>query len=159
MDVFTRRIIGFGIGKECIDGASLCRMFNQAIAGKALPRRPSTDHDALFHFHRWLAHLRVLEVEEIKAVAYTPMSHPYVERLIGTIQREYLDRTFFWNSIDLHRKLKDFQNYCNAYRVHRSLNGDTPAVRAGIPLPSPAQFAGYAWKPHCRGLFETPVAA
>ena len=50
--------------------------------------------------------------------------------------------------------------YRSALRqVHRALNGATPAVRAGIPLPSPAQFAAYAWKPHCRGLFETPVAA
>jgi len=90
MDVFTRRIIGFGIGGEYIDGPALCRMFNQAIAGKALPTRISTDHDPLFRFHRWLANLRVLEVEEIKSVPYAPMSHPYVERLIGTIRREYL---------------------------------------------------------------------
>ena len=159
MDVFTRRIIGFGIGSEYIDGRSLCRMFNKAIAGKAQPKRISTDHDPLFRFHRWLANLRVLEVEEIKSVPHAPMSHPFVERLIGTIRREYLDRTFFWNSIDLDRKLKDIQIYYNCYRVHRALNGATPAVRAGIPPPSPARFAAYAWKPHCRGLFETPVAA
>ena len=91
------------------------------------------DHDPLFRFHRWLAHLRVLEVEEVKTVPHAPMSHPYVERLIGTIRREYLDRTFFWNSIDLHRKLKDFQNYYNVYRVHRSLDGTTPANHAGGP--------------------------
>ena len=159
MDVFTRRIIGFWIGKECIDGTSLCRMFNQAIAGKALPRRLSTAHDPLFRFHRWLAHLRVLEVEEIKAVAYAPMSHPYVERLIGTIRREYLDRTFFCNSIDFHRKLKDFQNYYNVYRDHRSLDGTTPANHAGDPSFSTAKLGGHAWKRYCRGLFETPVAA
>ena len=38
IDVFTRRIIGFGIGSEYVDGPHLCRMFNQAIAGKALRR-------------------------------------------------------------------------------------------------------------------------
>src|SRR2546422_6541602 len=36
----------------------------------------------------------VLEIEEIKSVPYTPVSHPFVERLIGTIRREYLDRMF-----------------------------------------------------------------
>ena len=113
MDVFTRRIIGFGVGGEYIDGPHLCRMFNQAIAKKTLPRRLSTDHDPLFRFHRWLANLRILEVEEIKSVPYAPMSHPFIERLIGNIRRELLDRTFFWNSIDLDRKLKDFQNYYN----------------------------------------------
>src|SRR5215831_3538674 len=38
---------------------------------------------------------------EIKTVPYVPMSHPFVERLIGTIRREYLDRTLFWRAIDL----------------------------------------------------------
>ena len=28
---------------------------------------------------------------EIKTVPYVPLSHPFVERLIGTIRREYLD--------------------------------------------------------------------
>jgi hypothetical protein len=33
------------------------------------------------------ANLRVLEVKEIKRVPYVPLSHPFVERLIGTIRR------------------------------------------------------------------------
>jgi hypothetical protein len=48
MDMFSRRMIGFGIGGEYIDGPHLCRMFNQAIAKRTLPRRLSTDHDPLF---------------------------------------------------------------------------------------------------------------
>ena len=31
--------------------------------------------------------------------------YPFVERLIGTLRREYLDRLFFWNGTDLERKL------------------------------------------------------
>ena len=159
IDVFTRRIIGCGIGGEFIDGATVCRLFNQAMAGQTPPRRISTDHDPLFRFHRWLANLRILEVEEIKSVPNAPTPHPFVERLIGTIRREYLDRTFFWNSIDLDRKLRAFQNYYNTARVHRALNGTTPANRAGCPSPSPARFVNYAWMSNCRGLFDTPVAA
>jgi hypothetical protein len=98
-------------------------------------------------------------VEEIKSVPYAPMSHPFIERLIGTIRREYLDHTFFWNSIDLHRKLEKFRTYYNSARVHRSLNGTTPAICAGHSSPSTANLAHYAWKRHCDGLFETPVAA
>ena len=107
MDVFTRRIIGFGIAPACIDGVSVCRMFNCATAGQPKPKYLSTDHDPLFRFHRWLANLRVLEVEEIKSVPYAPVSHPFVERLIGTTRRGYLDRLFFWNAVDLARKLKE----------------------------------------------------
>jgi putative transposase len=79
MDVFTRRIIGFGVERADLCGASLCRMFNQIIAGKSLPRRLTSDHDPLFRFHRWLANLRVLEVEEIKSILYVPVSHPFVD--------------------------------------------------------------------------------
>jgi hypothetical protein len=42
--------------------------------------------------------LRVLEVQEIKTVPYVSLSHPFVERLIGTVRREYLDRTLFWTT-------------------------------------------------------------
>jgi putative transposase len=63
----------------------------------------------------------VLEIDEIKSVPYVPMSHPFVERLIGTIRREYLDRLFFWNAGDLARKLEAFRDYYNSQRVHRAL--------------------------------------
>ena len=43
MDVFARRIIGFGIEAGFIDGISVCRMFGAAIRGQALPKRVSTD--------------------------------------------------------------------------------------------------------------------
>ena len=110
MDVFTRRIIGFGIAPARIDGVSVCRMFNCAISGQPLPKYLSTDNDPLFRFHRWLANLRVLEIDEIKSVPYIPVSHPFVERLIGTIRREVLDHMFFWNAIDLARKLGEINN-------------------------------------------------
>ena len=100
-------------------------------AAQSLPKHVSTDHDPLFRFHRWLANLRVLDIDEIKSVPYMPGSHPFVERLIGTIRREHLDRVFFWNAVDLARKLGKFSDYYNVHRVHRSLDGATPAQRAG----------------------------
>ena len=134
-------------------------MFNHANAGELLPRHLSTDHDPLFRFHRWLANLRVLEIDEIKSIRYAPVSHPFVERLIGTIRREFLDHVSFWNGVDLARKLGAFRDYYNTYRVHRSLDGRTPAHRAGAPSPAPASLDRRAWQQHCRGLFHTPIAA
>jgi hypothetical protein len=92
-----------------IDGVSVCRMFNHAIVGQRLPKHVSTDHDPLFRFLRWLANLRVLAIEEVKSVPYAAVSHPFVERLIGTIRREYLDYVLIWNVIDLKRKLDEFR--------------------------------------------------
>jgi putative transposase len=91
--------------------------------------------------------LRVLEIEEIKSVPSAPVSHPFVERLIGTIRREYFDRVFFWNAADLARKLHDYKMYYNSHRVHRSLAGSTPALRAGVSSAVPASLDRHAWRP------------
>jgi len=101
MDQFTRRLIGFGVHQGVVDGVALCQMFQRAIRGHNLPNYLSSDHDPLYRFHQWQANLRVLGVTEIKTVPYVPLSHPFIERLIGTIRRELLDRTLFWTTIDL----------------------------------------------------------
>src|SRR4029077_19942405 len=44
MDVFTRRIIGFGAQAIVVDGPALCRMFNLAISAQGLPIRLDLDH-------------------------------------------------------------------------------------------------------------------
>jgi putative transposase len=159
MDVFTRRIIGFGVAPANLDGLAVCRMFNRAIAGQTTPKYLSSDHDPLFRFHRWLANLRVLEVDEIKTVPCTPCSHAFVERLIGTVRREYLDQTLLWNQGDLERKLDDYKTYYNQHRCHSGLAGVTPAQRSGAPLPPIANLQSYRWRQHCHGLFQTPIAA
>ena len=158
MDQFTRRIIGFGIQAGDVDGQGLCRMFNKAISAARHPRYLSSDNDPLFNYHQWQANLRILEIEEIKSVPYVPMSHPFVERIIGTIRREFLDHFLFWTSRDLERKLSAFKDYYNRHRVHSALPRDAPAELAGEVRNAKADFADYLWKTHCRGLFHTPTA-
>lgn len=160
MDQFTRRLVGVGVQAGAVDGAALYRLFNRVICGQGVPKQLSSDHDPLFTFHRWQANLRVLGVEEIKTIPHVPISHLFIERLIGTIRREYLDHVLFWTAADLERKLEEFAAYYNnGYRVHHALEGRTPShmTRDGpvgcIPL------SHCRWKPHCRGLFQTPMAA
>ena len=98
MDQFTRRIVGFAVHRGVVDGVALCRMFHRAIRTQTLPKYLSSDHDPLYRFHQWEANLRVLDVKEIKTVPYVPLSHPFVERLIGTIRREFLDQTIVLDS-------------------------------------------------------------
>jgi hypothetical protein len=159
MDQYSRRIIGFGVHAGAVDGVALCRMFDHAIGGhRTMPRYLSSDHDPLFLFERWRANLRILDVAEIKTVPYVPPSHPFVERLIGTMRREYLDRTLFWTSVDLEDKLLEFRNYYNMHRTHTSLEGRTPDQDTSVSRPR-ADLHSYRWQPHCRGLYQTPVAA
>ncbi len=39
--------------------------------------------------------LRIFEITEVRTVPYVPLSHPVIERLIGTIRREFLDHVPF----------------------------------------------------------------
>ncbi len=52
-----------------------------------------------------------------------PRSHTVIERLIGTVRRERLDRMLFWTAADLERKLVEFQQYYNEHRTHQDEQG------------------------------------
>jgi transposase InsO family protein len=119
MDQYTRRIVGFGLQAGAVDGNALCRMFNHAIRGhRSISKYLSSDNDPLYRFHQGQA--------EIKTVLYVPLSHPFVERLVGTLRREGLDRTLFWTTTDLESKLLDFKTYFNHHRTHSARMGRPP---------------------------------
>ena len=88
----------------------------------AIVLRPST----LLAFHRALVRRK---------------SHPFVERLIGTMRREFLDHVPFWNGRELERKLTEFQRYYNAARSHASLEGHTPLTFPAKLSPAPADLS------------------
>jgi len=90
------------------------------------------------------------------ALPHVPMSHPFVERLIGSVRRELLDQTFFWTETDLENKLRNYQSYFNESRTHSGRDGVTPMASEGNRV---VDINDYRWKKHCRGLFELPVAA
>ena len=130
-----------------------------AVADMGVPKYLSSDNDPLFLFHQWKSNLRILDVEEIKTVPYVPMSHAFVERLIGSIRREYLDQVFFWNAVDLERKLNEFKLFFKQHRTHAGLEAATPAVKGGAAPAPVASHEGYRWQQHARGLFQLPAAA
>lgn len=159
MDQYTRRIIGFAVQAGTLDGIAVCRMLNRIIGNSCnLPTYLSSDNDPLFRFHRWRANLRILDVTEIKTVPYVPLSHPFVERLIGTVRREYLDQVLFWSARDLENKLNAFQCYYNTGRVHHALKGKTPESTSCENLSGFTDLDRYDWRSYCHGLFQLPVA-
>ena len=121
-----------------------------------MPKYLSSGHDPLYRFEQRQVNLRIVEVTEIKTVPYVPWSHPFVERLIGTVRREYLDRTLFWTTADLENKLLDFRTYFNHHRTHAALAGRPPDDAPTRPI---ANLQSYRWESHCRGLYQTPIAA
>lgn len=142
-----RRVVICGVTAGCIAKGSILA-----------PDHGVRPNDRLYRFHQWLANLRVLEVTEIKTVPYVPLSHPFVERLIGTLRRECLDRTLFWTTTDLEVKLLDFQHYRNEHRTHGGRQGLPPVTGVNADR-SVANLSCYRWQKHCRGLCQTPIAA
>ena len=63
-----------------------------------------------------------------------------------------------WTAADLDVKLRDFQRYFNDHRTHAGLGGLTPEPRTSEDS-ARANVSTYRWQPHCRGLYQTPIAA
>ena len=82
---------------------------------------------------------------EVRSIPFTPISHPYVKRVIGTIKPERLDQAIFWNEVDLQNKLDDFTDYYNNHRVHASLNGEVPANFGEDRLQPAASLGKFNW--------------
>jgi hypothetical protein len=101
----------------------------------------------------------MLEIDEIKTVPQVPLSHPFVERVIGTLRREFLDHVRFWHARDLEGKLAEFQGYYNAARLHASLKGHTPLTFVGGHRVAPADLSHVRWVSRCHDLVQLPVAA
>jgi putative transposase len=156
MDQYTRRTIDFGVSTGSVNGQTLCRMFNHAASGHDWPKYLSSDNDPLFQYQRWQANLRVLDVEEIKSPPHVPMSHPFVEWLIGSVRRELLDHTLFWTVADLENKLREYQCYYNEIRCHSGRNGTTPMESDNKKI---VDITYHRWQKHCRGLLQLLMAA
>ena len=159
MDQYTRRIIGFAVHSGSITGIDACRMFNTITVRKNPPKYLISDSDPLFKFHHWQANLRILDVEEIKTVPYAPLSHPFLERLVGTVRRELLDQVLFWTATDLQIKLNSYQHYYNEKRGHLGIQGNLPQEKSEQSEQSVTNIDEYRWEKHCRGLFQLPIAA
>src|SRR6202162_4439692 len=97
-------------------------------------------------------------VAEIKTVPYVPLSHPFVERLVGTLRRECLDRALFWAMTDPEGKLFDFQHYYNENPTPTGCKGPPPEPGVNVDR-SLVNLSCYRWQKHCRGLYQTPIAA
>jgi putative transposase len=157
MDQGSRKIIGFAVSPEPINSLRLAQLFTSCI-GDLSPKRISHDHGPVFRSVAWKRVLAVLEIEEIWSVPFIPRSHSFVERLIGTIRRELLDRTLFWNERDLLKKLSAYQTYFNEVRVHSAIDGKTTDNRDSLTKITHEPW-NLKWKSYCQGLFNVPVAA
>ena len=56
-------------------------------------------------------------------------------------------------------KLLDFQRYYKGHRAHAGLEEGRPPDPNTDPGCGHASVCSYRWQVHCRGLYQTPMAA
>jgi transposase InsO family protein len=71
----------------------------------------------------------------IRTPVRAPRANAYMERWIGSIRRECLDRLLILNRRHLERVLPAYVQHYNAHRPHRSLKQRPPEPREPIPRP------------------------
>jgi len=98
----------------------------------------------------------VLNVVEIKTVPYVPLSHPFVERLIGTITARVSGSAAIPDGGGPRRKTVAVQRLLQRISGSRIAKGQTPIE---TPASKGVDLKAYRWQKHCRGLYQTPTAA
>lgn len=61
----------------------------------------------------------------------SPWQNGYVEGVIGSIRREYLDHLLIFNEAHMRLVLRQYADYYNNVRTHLSLEKDSPIHRPG----------------------------
>jgi putative transposase len=78
----------------------------------------------------------VFRAEGIRIVLiapHAPRMNAIVERCVGSVRREILDRILIVNAAHLRKVLTAYEDHFNAHRPHRALNQASPLR----PLPGP----------------------
>ena len=77
--------------------------------------------------------LETLGIEGVRTGFKAPWQNAYTERVIGTIRRECLDRMVIFSESHLRKVMREFIEYYNNSRTHRSLGGNSPNPRVAQP--------------------------
>jgi putative transposase len=62
----------------------------------------------------------------VRSAIQAPRMNSIMERWIGSCRRELLDRTLIWNQRHLMTVLREYEDFYNAHRPHRTLNQAAP---------------------------------
>jgi transposase InsO family protein len=73
--------------------------------------------------------VKELGIQEVLGAPRAPRQRAYIERVIGTIRREFLDHMIVFNEASLCRQRKFFVEYHHVSRTHLSLEKGTSESR------------------------------
>ena len=127
LSIDRRRVVHFNVtAHPTAEWAA--RQVVQAFPWDTAPKYLLRDRDSIYGtcFRK---RVKNMEIEEVLTAYRCPWQNPYSERLNGSIRRECLDRVIIFSEAHLRRVLKEYFEYYNDWRVHRSLEMDAPEGR------------------------------
>src|SRR6202140_1010953 len=109
-------------------GEWVARQITEAFPWDGAPRYMIRDRDRIYGAVV-TRRLRAMGIRENPIAPASPWQNSFAERLIGSIRRECLDHIIVLGEEHLRRILKNYADYYNGVRTHRSLNKDAPVSR------------------------------
>ena len=107
----------------------LARQITEAFPWASAPTYLVRDNDRAYG-HTFTSRVRAMGIRDRPTSPGSPWQNPYVERLIGTVRRECLDRMLIFGESHLRQILSSYAEYYNQVRTHLALGKDTPLGRA-----------------------------
>jgi putative transposase len=126
-----RRVLHFNITSAPTAGWT-ARQMGEAFPESTPPRYLLRDRDGIYGTE-FVHRVESLGLEQKLTAPRSPWQNPVVERLIGSLRRECLDRIIVFNEAHLRRILTDYLSYYHHHRTHRSLEQDCPQRHAVEP--------------------------
>jgi transposase InsO family protein len=107
----------------------LARQVTEAFPWATSPAYLVRDNDGAYG-HVFRSRMRAMGIRDRPISPGSPWQNAYVERLIGTVRRECLDRMLVFGAAHLRQILSAYAAYYNEVRTHLALGKDAPLGRA-----------------------------
>jgi transposase InsO family protein len=107
----------------------LARQITEAFPWASAPAYLVRDNDRAYG-HVFTSRARAIGIRDRPISPRSPWQNGHMERLIGTVRRECLDRMLIFGESHLRRVLASYASYYNQAHTHLALQKDTPLHRA-----------------------------
>ncbi len=111
----------------------------EAFPFDTAPKYLLRDRDRIYG-HEFQKQLEVMGIKEVLSAPRSPWQRAYVERVIGSIRRECLDHVIIFDEHSLRRTLRSYFSYYHRWRLHLSLERDSPE---SPPVQSVGKVVGF----------------
>jgi putative transposase len=127
-----RKVVHFNITEDPTAAWTAQQIIN-AFPYDTAPKYLLRDRDSIYG-SLFVQRVEGMGIKQKLISPRSPWQNPYLERLVGSIRRECLDRVIVFNERQLRQTLKFYFEYYHNVRPHRSLDHDSPVPR---PVESP----------------------